>query len=99
MLAAAIIVKGYTDVGDGWLIFKLPPAELGIHPAEHVVNREVLDTAILARRDEDGARGGGVVLTGLGGAVRGGIGHHHAAAAGRPVKDVQAAAMKAFLDR
>ena len=23
----------YVDVHDGWLIFKLPPAELGIHPA------------------------------------------------------------------
>jgi hypothetical protein len=23
------------DAGDGWLIFRLPPAELGIHPAEH----------------------------------------------------------------
>jgi len=23
----------YIDVHDGWLIFKLPPAELGIHPA------------------------------------------------------------------
>src|SRR5918995_3416064 len=22
------------DAGDGWLIFKLPPAELGVHPAE-----------------------------------------------------------------
>ena len=22
------------DVGDGWLIFRMPPAELGIHPAE-----------------------------------------------------------------
>jgi catechol 2,3-dioxygenase-like lactoylglutathione lyase family enzyme len=22
------------DAGDGWLIFRLPPAELGIHPAE-----------------------------------------------------------------
>ena len=22
------------DAGDGWLIFALPPAELGIHPAE-----------------------------------------------------------------
>ena len=22
------------DAGDGWLIFKLPPAELGIHPAD-----------------------------------------------------------------
>ena len=24
----------YVDDGDGWLIFALPPAELGIHPAE-----------------------------------------------------------------
>jgi predicted enzyme related to lactoylglutathione lyase len=23
----------YVDVHDGWLIFRLPPAELGIHPA------------------------------------------------------------------
>ena len=22
----------YVDAGDGWLIFALPPAELGIHP-------------------------------------------------------------------
>jgi catechol 2,3-dioxygenase-like lactoylglutathione lyase family enzyme len=25
---------GHVDSGDGWLIFALPPAELGIHPAE-----------------------------------------------------------------
>jgi hypothetical protein len=24
----------YVDDGDGWLIFKLPPAEIGIHPGE-----------------------------------------------------------------
>ena len=24
----------YVDDGEGWLIFKLPPAELGVHPAE-----------------------------------------------------------------
>jgi hypothetical protein len=24
----------YVDVGEGWLIFGLPPAEMGIHPAE-----------------------------------------------------------------
>ena len=24
----------YVDAGEGWLIFKLPPAELGVHPAE-----------------------------------------------------------------
>ena len=29
-------VLGYkhVDAGDGWLIFKLPPAEIGVHPAE-----------------------------------------------------------------
>ena len=26
---------GSVDAGGGWLIFKLPPAELGIHPTEH----------------------------------------------------------------
>jgi catechol 2,3-dioxygenase-like lactoylglutathione lyase family enzyme len=25
---------GHVDAGDGWLIFKLPPAELGIHPID-----------------------------------------------------------------
>lgn len=24
----------HVDVGDGWLIFRLPPSELGVHPAE-----------------------------------------------------------------
>lgn len=24
----------YVDAGQGWLIFRLPPAELGVHPAE-----------------------------------------------------------------
>ncbi len=24
----------HVDIGEGWLIFALPPAELGIHPAE-----------------------------------------------------------------
>jgi hypothetical protein len=31
----------HVDAGDGWLIFKLPPAELGVHPAEHSVRREL----------------------------------------------------------
>jgi hypothetical protein len=25
----------HVDVGDGWLIFGLPPAEVAVHPAEH----------------------------------------------------------------
>lgn len=24
----------FVDAGEGWLIFRLPPAELGVHPAE-----------------------------------------------------------------
>lgn len=24
----------HVDAGDGWLIFRLPPAEMGVHPAE-----------------------------------------------------------------
>jgi hypothetical protein len=27
-----VLDLAYIDVHDGWLIFKLPPAELGIHP-------------------------------------------------------------------
>jgi hypothetical protein len=29
------------DAGHGWLIFKLPPAELGIHPAEEKPHHEL----------------------------------------------------------
>lgn len=25
----------HVDAGEGWLIFALPPAELGVHPVEH----------------------------------------------------------------
>ena len=27
-----VLKFGHVDVGHGWLIFKLPPAELGVHP-------------------------------------------------------------------
>ena len=27
-------LSSYTDVGDGWLIFNLPEADMGCHPAE-----------------------------------------------------------------
>lgn len=29
-----ILELPHVDAGDGWLIFKLPPAEIGVHPAE-----------------------------------------------------------------
>jgi len=31
----------HVDAGDGWLIFALPPAELGVHPTEHLVRRDL----------------------------------------------------------
>jgi hypothetical protein len=31
----------HVDVGDNWLIFKLPPAELGVHPSEYETRRDV----------------------------------------------------------
>jgi hypothetical protein len=31
----------HVDDGGGWLIFALPPAEVGVHPSEHVTRRDV----------------------------------------------------------
>ena len=31
----------HVDAGDGWLIFALPPAELGVHPAERSDRRSI----------------------------------------------------------
>jgi catechol 2,3-dioxygenase-like lactoylglutathione lyase family enzyme len=31
----------YVDAGEGWLIFKLPPAELGVHPSEGETKHEL----------------------------------------------------------
>ena len=28
----------HVDAGDGWLVFALPPSELGVHPAEGSTN-------------------------------------------------------------
>jgi glyoxalase/bleomycin resistance protein/dioxygenase superfamily protein len=32
----------HVDAGDGWLIFALPPAELGVHPSEGSTDHELL---------------------------------------------------------
>jgi len=32
----------YVDAGDGWLIFGLPPGELGVHPSAETVTRHEL---------------------------------------------------------
>lgn len=31
----------HVDAGDGWLIFALPPAELGVHPSEGSTHHEL----------------------------------------------------------
>ena len=31
----------HVDAGDGWLIFALPPAELGVHPSEGAAKHEL----------------------------------------------------------
>src|SRR5919197_3932573 len=31
----------HVDAGDGWLIFALPPAELGVHPSEGATKHEL----------------------------------------------------------
>jgi hypothetical protein len=31
----------WVDAGDGWLIFALPPAELGVHPSDETTSHEL----------------------------------------------------------
>jgi catechol 2,3-dioxygenase-like lactoylglutathione lyase family enzyme len=49
----------HVDAGGGWLIFKLPPTELGIHPDGYVVRRDVslMCDDIRATMDELKAKG------------------------------------------
>ena len=49
----------HVDAGDGWLIFALPPAELGVHPAEHSSARDLLVMCddLAATMDELRAKG------------------------------------------
>ena len=49
----------YVDAGDGWLIFALPPAELGVHPSEGDTSHQLslLCDDIAATADELRAKG------------------------------------------
>lgn len=55
------------DSGGGWLIFRLPPSELGVHPADHKADTELylvcekLDET-MARLREKGVTCGDVVI-------------------------------------
>jgi catechol 2,3-dioxygenase-like lactoylglutathione lyase family enzyme len=41
-----VLGLSHVDAGDGWLIFALPPAELGIHPAEENLTPSHADHAL-----------------------------------------------------
>ena len=36
-----VLQQPHVDAGDGWLIFKLPPAELAVHPADGPAGQEL----------------------------------------------------------
>jgi len=38
---ADVLGQPYVDAGGGWLIFKLPPAEVAMHPAEAAASHEL----------------------------------------------------------
>jgi catechol 2,3-dioxygenase-like lactoylglutathione lyase family enzyme len=38
-----VLAFPHVDAGEGWLIFALPPAELGVHPAEENLTRSHAD--------------------------------------------------------
>jgi len=59
----------YVDAGEGWLIFALPPAELGVHPAEGPTYEAGVRHQITFMCDDIGAtiaelRAKGVVIKG-----------------------------------
>jgi catechol 2,3-dioxygenase-like lactoylglutathione lyase family enzyme len=49
----------HVDAGDGWLIFALPPAELGVHPSESTTHHELslLCDDVAATKAELAAKG------------------------------------------
>lgn len=51
------------DAGEGWLIFALPPAELGIHPAESGPRHELSLMCPDVRRTKDELEARGVEFT------------------------------------
>ena len=50
---------GHVDAGDGWLLFKAPPAELAVHPTDGAGSHELylMCDDIQATIDELGAKG------------------------------------------
>jgi hypothetical protein len=36
-----VVGWSHVDAGDGWLIFALPPAELGVHPSQESAHHEL----------------------------------------------------------
>jgi hypothetical protein len=42
-----VLSLGFVDAGEGWLIFALPPAELGIHPGDGTFVQKNADQQLL----------------------------------------------------
>ena len=59
-------VLGFTgvDAGDGWLIFALPPAELGIHPTDEDDRTELYLMCTDVEASVEELKGKGVEFTG-----------------------------------
>ena len=54
----------HVDAGDGWLIFALPPAELGIHPTEGEATHELFFMCQDIEQRVDELKGHGVEFSG-----------------------------------
>jgi catechol 2,3-dioxygenase-like lactoylglutathione lyase family enzyme len=59
----------HVDAGDGWLIFALPPAEIGVHPAEDPTHGSAIRHQFTLMCDDIHAtcaelRGKGIVVNG-----------------------------------
>ena len=59
-----VVGAPHVDAGHGWLIFALPPAELGIHPAENEESHELYLMCDDIDRTLDELKGRGVNAAG-----------------------------------
>ena len=59
-----ILELSSVDVGHGWLLFALPPAELGIHPTDNDVHHELYLSCDDIHATVEKLKGKGVEFTG-----------------------------------
>ncbi len=67
-----VLDRRHVDAGDGWLIFALPPAELGVHPTDGPPRHEIylmcddLDATLAELADKGVEQVGGIADEGWG---------------------------------